>query len=299
MERRKAVAALMIVAAVAGCITAAAVAAAPSLSLKASDIAKAILPGGFINPKAIMPGAITTEHLADSAVTSAKIADGTIATADIANNAVTADKIAEGAVNTTDIADGTIATADIANNAVTADKIAEGAVNTTDIADGTIATADIADDAVTSAKIADHTVAEGNLASGAIPHITHFKAGITSLDALEKEVLNTTADGVTLTTSAIRDFIIIYSVNVSEIGGSAPGWVNISKVDIIDNNGAFVKRATPQEVRIADYSTYGKVVTATFYADDVSAGARGVSVTVTTDEIGGKLHNQTIVVIAL
>ena len=207
--------------------------------ITAADIAKAILPGGFINPKAIMPGAITTEHLADSAVTSAKIADGTIATGDIA------------------------------------------------------------DDAVTSAKIADNTVAETNLASGAIPHITHFKAGITSLDATEKEVLNTTADGVTLTTTATRDFIIIYSVNVSKIGGTAPGWVNISKVDIIDNNGAFVKRATPQEVRIADDSDYGTVVSATFYADDVSAGARGVNVTVTTDETGGELHNQTIVVIAL
>ena len=78
MERRKAVAALMIVAAVAGCITAAAVAAAPSLSLKASDIAKAILPGGFINPKAILPGAITSTHLSEDAVAVNDLKEGVI-----------------------------------------------------------------------------------------------------------------------------------------------------------------------------------------------------------------------------
>ena len=34
--------------------------------ITASDIAKAILPGGFVNPKAIMPGAIDMEHLSDA-----------------------------------------------------------------------------------------------------------------------------------------------------------------------------------------------------------------------------------------
>jgi len=36
--------------------------------ITAADIAKAILPGGIINPKAIMPGAITEEHIGPDAV---------------------------------------------------------------------------------------------------------------------------------------------------------------------------------------------------------------------------------------
>jgi len=43
---------------------------------------------GFINPKAIMPGAITTEHLADDAVTGRKIASNAVTTTKIDNRAV-------------------------------------------------------------------------------------------------------------------------------------------------------------------------------------------------------------------
>ncbi|MDF2958059.1 MAG: hypothetical protein OD814_001681 [Candidatus Alkanophagales archaeon MCA70_species_1] len=43
---------------------------------------------GFINPKAIMPGAITTEHLADGAVTGRKIASDAVTTTKIRNRAV-------------------------------------------------------------------------------------------------------------------------------------------------------------------------------------------------------------------
>jgi len=118
MERRKAVAALMVVAAVAGCITAAAVAAAPSLSLKASDIAKAILPGGFINPKAILPGAITTEH----------IADNTIDDVDIVNDGIDDTSLAPNSVKASELADDAVDTGAIQDNAVTATKLSPNAI---------------------------------------------------------------------------------------------------------------------------------------------------------------------------
>ena len=81
-------------------------------------------------------GWVTTDRIADSAVTSAKIADGTIATGDIADSAITSAKIA----------DGTIATGDIADSAITSAKIADGTIVNADIADGTIKKAKLAND---------------------------------------------------------------------------------------------------------------------------------------------------------
>jgi len=73
--------------------------------ITAADIAKAILPGGFINPKGIMPGAITHEHLASDAVRSDRIPNGGISeSSDFASGVVTAEAIDVGAVGESEIA---------------------------------------------------------------------------------------------------------------------------------------------------------------------------------------------------
>lgn len=158
---------------------------------------------------------------------------------------------------------------------------------------------------IESSEITDHTVAENDLATSAIPHITATKSGVTSItNTAGTEVLNTTdaskIDATeTLTTSATRDFIIMYSANVTTLGSAA--WINISKVDIITSEGVYTARATPQEMRIADATDYGVVVSETFYADSVSAGTYGVNITATCDDVATnpELYNQTIVVMAL
>lgn len=63
-------------------------------------------------------GAVTTQKLADRAVTDAKLADGAVTTSKIGNAAVTDDKLADSAVTTSKID----------NAAVTDDKLADGAV---------------------------------------------------------------------------------------------------------------------------------------------------------------------------
>ena len=83
-------------------------------------------------------GAVTTQKLADRAVTDAKLADGAVTTSKIGNAAVTDDKLADSAVTTSKIdnaavtddklADSAVTTSKIDNAAVTDDKLADGAV---------------------------------------------------------------------------------------------------------------------------------------------------------------------------
>ena len=83
--------------------------------------------------------------IGDSSVTTNKLANNAVTEAKIASNAVTTNKLANNAVTEAKIADGVVPTNKLANNAVTEAKIASNAVTT----------AKIADDAVTAAKIAD------------------------------------------------------------------------------------------------------------------------------------------------
>jgi len=94
--------------------------------ITANDIAKAILPGGFVNPKAIAPGAITSLHIKDNDITTDDIMDGTIATGDIADGAITG---GSGGV----IQDNSITADDIGSDAVGTDEIEDGAVNLVDL----------------------------------------------------------------------------------------------------------------------------------------------------------------------
>ena len=105
---------------------------------------------------------VTSNVIADDAITQAKIAD----------DAVGADQLASSAVVTASIVDLNVTTAKIAADAVTGAKIADDTINsehyasesidTEHIADLNVTTAKIANDAITTAKIADDVELGGN-----------------------------------------------------------------------------------------------------------------------------------------
>ena len=105
---------------------------------------------------------VTSNVIADDAITQAKIAD----------DAVGADQLASSAVVTASIVDLNVTTAKIAADAITGAKIADDTINsehyasesidTEHIADLNVTTAKIANDAITTAKIADDVELGGN-----------------------------------------------------------------------------------------------------------------------------------------
>lgn len=85
---------------------------------------------------AVTPGSITTDMLANGAVTGAKIAAQTITTGKIANRAISGDKIAFYTITTDNLADGAVTEGKIANGAIESQKLADAAVTSEKLAAG-------------------------------------------------------------------------------------------------------------------------------------------------------------------
>lgn len=77
---------------------------------------------------------VTTEGIADSAVSTAKIGANAVDTSKIGADVIVADDIAANAITVAEISDGAVSTAKIANDAITNAKIGAGAVDATEIA---------------------------------------------------------------------------------------------------------------------------------------------------------------------
>ena len=82
------------------------------------------------------PGSITSEMLADKAVTRKKLNDAAVGSEALGNASVTSVKINDGAVTATKIASGAVIMGKIATGAVTSIKIADGAVTSEKLAPG-------------------------------------------------------------------------------------------------------------------------------------------------------------------
>ena len=109
-----------------------------------------------------------TFSVKDGGIATAKIADGAVTTAKIADGAVTTAKISDGAVTREKIAPEAIGATRLATDAVQTVKIQDGAVTNAKIADANVTTAKIADANVTTAKIADEAVTTAKIAPGAV-----------------------------------------------------------------------------------------------------------------------------------
>lgn len=111
---------------------------------------------------------LSTNELANGAVTAAKILSSTITATQLADNAVSSGKIAAGAVTDTKIGSGAVTDAKIGTGAVTNAKLATDAVTDTKIASNAVTSAKIASGAVVAGKLATDAVATGNIATGAV-----------------------------------------------------------------------------------------------------------------------------------
>lgn len=82
------------------------------------------------------PGSITSEMLADKAVTRKKLDDAAVGSEALGNASVTSVKILDGSVTTAKIAEGAVISGKIATSSITSVKIANGAVTSEKLAPG-------------------------------------------------------------------------------------------------------------------------------------------------------------------
>ncbi|MDR0618883.1 MAG: hypothetical protein LBG17_03170 [Bacteroidales bacterium] len=129
----------------------------------------------------VKDGGVTTDKIADYAITNAKLAEDIIYEDNIRNGAVTDYKISDGAVTTPKIYESAVTTDKIADGAVTEDKIADDAITTHKINNEAIAEEKIANGAVWEDKIADRAVTTPKLADGAV---TESKISDGAIEAL-------------------------------------------------------------------------------------------------------------------
>ena len=140
-------------------------------------------------------GVVSTDKIADDAITAAKIAANAVGSSEIATDAVGSAEIAANAVTSAHIAANTITAGDIATDAVGSAEIAANAVQSAHIANGTIVNADISGSAaIAGSKISPAFTSDitgtGNLAltstnanSSAGPEIDLFRNSPSPADA--------------------------------------------------------------------------------------------------------------------
>lgn len=128
------------------------------------------------DPESATPTGVTTEKIANGAVTEGKIGALAVTESKIAPNAVQHENLGAGCVQAGNIANGAVESGNLAPNAVQEGNIAPGAIHTQDIMDGAVTTAKIEDynpnsatpTGVTTAKIADEAITESKLAPQAV-----------------------------------------------------------------------------------------------------------------------------------
>ena len=130
----------------------------------------------YLSQRFLQDGAVTTEKLADDAITGAKIAAGAVDTVELAADAVTGAKIEDDAVDTehiaalavetAQIAVGAVDTAQLAADAVDGTKIEDDAVDNEHIAALAVDTAQLEANSVKTAKIADANITGAKMSLG-------------------------------------------------------------------------------------------------------------------------------------
>ena len=126
--------------------------------------------------------AITNNRLANDAITSSKFQNGSVTNAKLALNAVTSDRIADGAVTSADVLNNTLTEADLATNSVGQAEIQTDGVAATEVANNFIDSGEIVDFGLTNQDVVvlfAEVSADGTLANSSGGGVTSSRVGAT------------------------------------------------------------------------------------------------------------------------
>ena len=258
----------------------------------------------------IADGAVTNKKLAVDSVTNDKIADEVITSDKIRDGAVTNGKIAEGAVTSGKIRDGAVTNGKIAEGAVTSDKISSiktgnienGAVTNEKLAVDSVTNDKIRDEAVTSDKIAKKDVKEENIADEAIKTEKLAYGAVTSDkiadeaitgDKLAKDsVITNIAEGAITGAKIAEGAITPNKLDTAYLplaGGTLKGNLNVIDPPTEDTS-ATTKKYVDSQVEVAQKSAKAAEASAeealkTFLALEINETTGEVNATVGTETV--------------
>lgn len=121
--------------------------------------------GQFLSPEG---GQISSDEIADNAITEGKIKDYAITRKKIAAYAVGKDEIEIEGIDSQNLKSGCVTTEKIADNAITKEKLGEASVQTKHLAQGAVTTSCITNNSITTPKIVDGAVTSEKLSDDLI-----------------------------------------------------------------------------------------------------------------------------------
>jgi hypothetical protein len=101
----------------------------------------------------VLENAVSTDAIADGAVTSAKISPNAITSGQVVNDALTSDDIAAGAIGSGELANGAVTNSKIQDGSISSSKLGPGSVGTGQLVDGSVTAEIIGANAVNENKI--------------------------------------------------------------------------------------------------------------------------------------------------
>jgi hypothetical protein len=220
------------------------------LAVTAAKIADAAIDGGKIADGSLSgddlaPGSVQNFHLAAGSVTSDKIADLAVTLADLGNGSVANPKLAANAVTGDKISDGTIALEDLAANAVNGNRVVDGSLGAADlgtgsvagdeIADGTVGPADLAANSVGTLNLAPASITGAKMAAGSIDSSHLLDSSVGATDLQPGAVQESALDAAAVTTDKLAEASITFSkfhpdTIVALAGGVPDGGVTTLKL---------------------------------------------------------------------
>ena len=167
----------------------------------------------------IFPNNVTTESLADSSVTTIKLRNLNVTTAKLADNSVTISKILDASITTDKLADSSVTNAKFKDNSINTIKIADSAITTNKIKNLNVTTTKLADSTVTTTKLRNLNVTTEKLADNAVTTAKILDANITTEKLADSSVTNAKFKDNSINTIKIADSAIttnkIRNINVT------------------------------------------------------------------------------------
>jgi hypothetical protein len=144
------------------------------------SIGQFAIASGVITANHIASGAIIAADIADNAVTSGKIASGTIGSLHVSSGGITNVNLGDASVNTRVLASGSVDNTKLSSGAVVSGQIGNNAVVSGSIASGSIGQFALSSGAVNSGQVGNNAVVSGSIASGSIGQFHHASGSVTS-----------------------------------------------------------------------------------------------------------------------